>query len=81
MTALAYTVITCAALHLVVSYAYALTTGAYQVVNMFNIIGLSLVFPALGQTVAGFWASQVATTALFVAWLLWVRHRVGHGRS
>lgn len=46
--ALMYTMLLAATLHLVVCLYKAILYGDPDYINMFNIIGISLVFPALG---------------------------------
>ena len=58
-------VLSCATLHLVILAVEALATGDYQIINLFNIVALSLLVPALGSTVWGFWLSWVAVAVFF----------------
>lgn len=44
-----YTMLLSATVHLFISLLIAMTTNNPDVVNMFNILGISLLFPELGQ--------------------------------
>lgn len=49
-TALVATMVTSAVIHLVISFIAAVLTGKAEYANMFNVLGISILFPSLGTS-------------------------------
>lgn len=56
-----------AAIHTVVMVVYTLTTGDYQTLNSFRILGFTLFFPGLDRDPVLFYVSGIIPVILFSA--------------
>ncbi len=66
LSAIKKTILTCATVHLVVLIAYAVQTGRYRILNLFNILDFDLFEPSIIQHATSDIIALGTVVALFV---------------